>query len=390
MHVNLMCGGKIMTNIEKTSGCQNCDKLNAENERLHAYLNALDFPIFAAAKDLTTSYVNDNSLNDFMNMTREDIMWKDYESLHESTDIEQEYLKESKEKNRQVFLTGKPIVNELDRVTIDGHGRQRLMATSRYPVFDKNRNVTEVVSYARDVTCHYSENKVYKKLVESFADGSSNKHKIMTSKFFSLSYDGCSQSNKHDNLCDLIARCERDNDNRDEYIKLVKNKVQHEQTPVQLKFIVADYLKNITYFISRHSIEILADTALVKNHVVADEESIKSVLSQLVDNAIQSFSTCVSRDKEKTISICMTLNYNVGKEKEGELNISVLDNGCGIAKDRHEKIFFPYVSDCNDSSVGLGLAIVKERVDRLGGKLKLISEPNNGTEFFVTLPCSFM
>ncbi len=64
----------------------------------------------------------------------------------------------------------------------------------------------------------------------------------------------------------------------------------------------------------------------------------------------------------------------------------VQDNGIGIARDQHEKIFsiFQQVNK-NLDGTGIGLAIVKKAVDRMGGKVGLYSELDRGSTFWVEL-----
>ena len=67
----------------------------------------------------------------------------------------------------------------------------------------------------------------------------------------------------------------------------------------------------------------------------------------------------------------------------------IADNGPGIAKQYHEKIFSMFQSvdlgETHESS-GIGLAIVKKIVEQYGGRIWLESNPGKGSEFFFTLP----
>ena len=68
-------------------------------------------------------------------------------------------------------------------------------------------------------------------------------------------------------------------------------------------------------------------------------------------------------------------------------DIRISDNGIGIARENHEKIFnmFYRVSTQSVGS-GLGLYIVKETVEKLQGVINLESEPGKGTVFSIRLP----
>ncbi|MDB4949755.1 MAG: bamV [Gemmatimonadetes bacterium] len=73
-------------------------------------------------------------------------------------------------------------------------------------------------------------------------------------------------------------------------------------------------------------------------------------------------------------------------ERAGPLAVArVTDNGPGIAPDKLESVFQPFVST-KGKGMGLGLAICKEIVEGHGGRLDVQSRPGEGTTFTVTLP----
>lgn len=69
--------------------------------------------------------------------------------------------------------------------------------------------------------------------------------------------------------------------------------------------------------------------------------------------------------------------------------ILVRDNGIGIEPHQIELVFQPF-ERANSGTLfegnGMGLAICKKIVDRHGGTLRLVSQPNEGTTFILTLP----
>lgn len=75
------------------------------------------------------------------------------------------------------------------------------------------------------------------------------------------------------------------------------------------------------------------------------------------------------------------------------MRISVSDTGIGIAEDKFEKTFQPFVQADPSTSrefggTGLGLSLVKEFVEMHGGKIWVNSEPGKGSTFTFTLPVS--
>jgi signal transduction histidine kinase len=70
--------------------------------------------------------------------------------------------------------------------------------------------------------------------------------------------------------------------------------------------------------------------------------------------------------------------------------ISVKDNGIGIARSEHPRLFKPYSRIEADRQrhpgLGLGLALAKQVVELHGGRIWVESEPGAGSTFFFTLP----
>lgn len=108
--------------------------------------------------------------------------------------------------------------------------------------------------------------------------------------------------------------------------------------------------------------------------VLADPAQLKRVVLNLVRNASHAGETV----------------WVEGAMVNGEVRISVRDDGPGVDPKLQNRIFEPFVSD-KEKGAGLGLAIVKEIAEASGGRVELAS-PNNseatadsGAEFHVYL-----
>ena len=82
------------------------------------------------------------------------------------------------------------------------------------------------------------------------------------------------------------------------------------------------------------------------------------------------------------------------KTQGDKVVIKIKDEGTGIAKKYHKKIFdkFFQVEDSmskTEASTGLGLAISKEFVKMHGGEISVDSSKGNGTEFTITLKSDY-
>jgi PAS domain S-box-containing protein len=82
----------------------------------------------------------------------------------------------------------------------------------------------------------------------------------------------------------------------------------------------------------------------------------------------------------------------VGLERrDGVVEISVADEGPGIAADELPRLFQPFhrgsaAATGQEQSVGLGLVICKKIVEGHGGRMRVESEIGNGATFYVELP----
>ena len=103
---------------------------------------------------------------------------------------------------------------------------------------------------------------------------------------------------------------------------------------------------------------------------------LEQVTTNLLANAVK-----YGGPKGVTIRVRMSGN--------GEAELSVTDEGNGIAEGDHQRIFEPFERAANDSrqdGAGLGLYIVREIVAAHGGRVQVVSHPGDGAAFSVLLP----
>ena len=110
---------------------------------------------------------------------------------------------------------------------------------------------------------------------------------------------------------------------------------------------------------------------------VSDLTRIRIILNNLISNAIK----YRSFDREQSF-IKITVRVN-----EEKAVIVIEDNGEGIPESKVSSIFDMFVraSESSEGS-GLGLYIVKDVIQKLNGKIELVSEENRGTTFTLEIP----
>lgn len=113
----------------------------------------------------------------------------------------------------------------------------------------------------------------------------------------------------------------------------------------------------------------------IKSHlptIKADRFRIQQLFQNLISNAVNYI------DKPSGI---VTIDCD---ETTKDYLFSVRDNGPGIAKVNHEKIFKIFQSlETTDKSTGLGLSIVKKIVENYQGEIWIESKMGKGTTFFI-------
>jgi signal transduction histidine kinase len=80
-----------------------------------------------------------------------------------------------------------------------------------------------------------------------------------------------------------------------------------------------------------------------------------------------------------------------GKEKDGQLQLSISDNGVGMSLEVQKRLFKKNNHETtygtnNEKGTGLGLYLCQEMVEKNGGKIWVESVLNKGTTFYFTIP----
>lgn len=108
-----------------------------------------------------------------------------------------------------------------------------------------------------------------------------------------------------------------------------------------------------------------------------DKQRLFVILNNLVSNAIKYFN---QQEAHPFISIVVQINTE-------RALLFIEDNGIGIPEAYHEKVFeMFYRASSQANGSGLGLYILKETLNRLNGKISVVSGADIGTTFIVEIP----
>jgi two-component system, OmpR family, phosphate regulon sensor histidine kinase PhoR len=147
---------------------------------------------------------------------------------------------------------------------------------------------------------------------------------------------------------------------------------------VAIKPVVEACIEEHSAVAQSKSQRLVAEPSSAELNVLADEEGLHTILSNLIDNAV----------KYTQESGTITVRWRAA---EDVALIEVEDNGPGISEEHQPRIFerFYRVDRARSRDVGgtgLGLSIVKHLVQEFGGGIEIRSQAGQGTAFLVRLP----
>lgn len=198
---------------------------------------------------------------------------------------------------------------------------------------------------------------------ETLLDGALD-DKEVSKQFIEIIHD---ESTKLSNLVDDMITISRLNEHGNLNIELVN-----------IFKLVKDTLQLFSHEIEkkRLNVRIEIDEEL---SLYCDKLKLKHIITNLIQNAIR-----YNLENGE-------IKIKVQNDKKNEWVFVISDTGIGISDEDKERIFerFYRVDKSHSKTVGgtgLGLAVVKESVDALSGRIKVKSQINKGTTFYVILP----
>jgi PAS domain S-box-containing protein len=158
---------------------------------------------------------------------------------------------------------------------------------------------------------------------------------------------------------------------------LVKYQMSDSQGPVLFSEVLNDVLVSINNSVAKENAQIIGDFVAV-NEIVSAKSYIHSIFYNLITNSIK------YRRKDVAPEIA------ISSELQGDKALLIFrDNSIGIDMERKgDQIFGLYKRFHPERAEGkgIGLYMVKTQVETLGGRIRVNSKVNEGTEFIIELP----
>jgi len=143
--------------------------------------------------------------------------------------------------------------------------------------------------------------------------------------------------------------------------------------PQSLSMLVSTAMGQRVEELGKRLIHLVMDLQY-RGQVSVDSHRMDRVLTNLVNNAVDA----MPDGGELRVS-----SKDAGG---GVVALSLSDTGIGVAPERLDRLFEPFVTHGKKKGTGLGLAIVKQIIDNHGGAIVCESEPGRGATFTITLP----
>ena len=150
---------------------------------------------------------------------------------------------------------------------------------------------------------------------------------------------------------------------------------------VQLDRVIDGVIWPIRKAMAAKGLELVLDLPERLPCLLADEQQLRIVVQQLLDNA-----------RRYTDAGVVTLRAR----QDGEsIRVDVIDTGQGISEEFSQQLFTRFARGAEginsaERGIGLGLAIARELIERQGGKIWLDTTSQSGSTFSFTLPCAHL
>ncbi|HEY9878969.1 MAG TPA: CHASE3 domain-containing protein [Leptolyngbyaceae cyanobacterium] len=162
------------------------------------------------------------------------------------------------------------------------------------------------------------------------------------------------------------------------YSRLTRREISLQ--PVNLTAIVQEALHQLETQIQERQAEITIRGELP--FVLAHYSTLVQVVVNLLSNAIKFV-------QQGTSPVIEVYAQEEMQDQQAWVKLWITDNGIGVAPEHQERIFQVFERLHGNESytgTGIGLAIVRTVIERMGGRVGVVSQPDQGSQFWIALP----
>jgi two-component system NtrC family sensor kinase len=149
--------------------------------------------------------------------------------------------------------------------------------------------------------------------------------------------------------------------------------------PSNLNDIVADVVELMKSRAQDEKVELVWQPSTTMPTLMFDPEAMHRAILNVVTNAVDA---CLDREIRR---VDVTTIHDT---KERMARVRVVDTGSGIEKDDIERIFGVFVSRKGGRGTGLGLPVSQKILQEHGGRVRVESQPDQGSSFTLEFPAA--
>tara|TARA_R110000868_G_scaffold4211_13_gene26642 strand:+ start:44590 stop:45783 length:1194 start_codon:yes stop_codon:yes gene_type:complete len=350
-------------------------------------LNTMGDSLFIKDKQSRLLFVND-AFCEMFNLTREEIIGKTLEDNVPSEERES-FLKIDK----LVLLNGIENINE---ETLSIKGKETLIISTRKSRHINSSGTKFLIGVIRDITESKKAEEDLKKSEAQFRQLNAMKDKL----FSIIGHDLRSPFSNIIGLSEILSESinESDVSTSEVYLEMINStakntlvllenllkwaksqtgQINYKPEKISLPTLIQEVIEQSNSIAKAKNI-LLKQITSEEIQFLSDEKMIKTVLRNLVSNAIK------FTKPGGEISIFTLLQQHL-------VEVTISDNGIGINNAMCEKLFSnstntSSLGTANEKGSGLGLILCKEFVEKLGGTIWVESKEGKGSDFKFTLP----
>jgi signal transduction histidine kinase len=163
-----------------------------------------------------------------------------------------------------------------------------------------------------------------------------------------------------------------------DFSRIESGRRTYDFAPVSVEPLVRDTVESFDYVLAQQGFKVTVQVEPGLPDVPLDAEAVSQALANLIDNAIK------YSEARKVLTVAAT------REAAG-LALSVQDEGIGIPREEQARIFEKFYRVGRSETqgrrgTGVGLALVRHVADAHGGRVRVESQPGQGSRFTLWLP----